>query len=114
MLLDMGKSKRRPRAAYTRTYIREWRKHRGLSLEELASRVETTAATLSRIERGQQPYSQPLLEALAQTLNCRPADLIMRPPGMIDTIESVFGELSPTSQKQFLAVVKALKDAEPA
>lgn len=108
MLCPMGKGKRRVTKGFTRTYIREWRKHRGLTLERLAERIESTTATISRIERGRQPYSQAIL------LNCRAGDLIMRPPGTLDHIEAVFGELSPGSQRRALAVVKALKDSEEA
>lgn len=49
--------------------------HRGLTLEALAARVDSTPATLSRIERRLQPYSQPLVEALAAALGCEPPDL---------------------------------------
>lgn len=62
------------------TYIRAWReaggavrKPGGYTLDELAGRLEvlgvkTTAASLSRIERGIQPYSQDILEAIADAL----------------------------------------------
>ena len=57
-------------------YIKEWRKHRGLSLRRLAERMESepgeeliSSMSLSRIERGQQPYSEPILSALAHALD---------------------------------------------
>ncbi len=67
------------------TYIRAWRKKEGHTLDELVSRleaigVETTAATLSRIERGKQPYSQDILEALAEVLGKTVAHLIEHDP----------------------------------
>jgi transcriptional regulator with XRE-family HTH domain len=67
--------KRRP------TFIRQWRQHRGLTLRQLAERLETSAASISRLEVGEQPYSQEVLEALAGALNCEPQDLISRKPG---------------------------------
>lgn len=63
-----------------RHFLRAWRKHRDYTLEFAAEAVGITHATLSRIERGKVPYSQPLLEALAQLYRCEPADLIMRDP----------------------------------
>jgi transcriptional regulator with XRE-family HTH domain len=62
--------------AYKRTYIKEWRERRGLSLRRLADRLEQTPggdllishASIGRIEKGQQPYSQPILEAIAFAL----------------------------------------------
>ena len=37
-------------------------------------------SSLSRVERGEQPYSQPMIEAIAEALNCEPADLLTRNP----------------------------------
>lgn len=39
-------------------FIRQWRKHRGLSQEKLAERLGMSAANLSRVESGKQPYTQ--------------------------------------------------------
>lgn len=61
-------------------FLREWRKHRGLTQEELAERIDSTKATISRMETGAAPYSQPFLEACADALDCHPADLITSPP----------------------------------
>jgi transcriptional regulator with XRE-family HTH domain len=74
----MANVKRKPR----KTYIREWRKHHNLTLEKLVDRldtmfgVRTTTATLSRTENGRQEYTQHLLEALADALQCDPADAV--------------------------------------
>lgn len=72
---------------FGKTYIREWREYRGLSLRRLADRIELggpdetiSHASLGRIEKGQQPYSQPILEALAEALNVDAADLISKDP----------------------------------
>ena len=86
----------RPNAkeARQRSYIREWRKDAGLTLEGLVGRLaelsgyEITDGQLSRIERGDQPYTQDLLEALAVALRCEPADLIRRPPGAPSGIQT--------------------------
>lgn len=107
-ILGMAKAVKK-RATYARWFLREWRKDRALTLEQLASRIESTAASVSRLERGQQPYSQPILEALASALRCEPADLIMRPPGASDRLRAVFEAMKPEQQKQALAVMEALK-----
>lgn len=114
--LPMGKAKKssNKKGGLKRWYLREWRKDRHLTLEQLAARIETTGATISRLERGKQPYSQPMLEALADALQCQPADLIMRPPGAADKIMAVFSEMSPERQRQALAVVMALKGDDKA
>ena len=90
------------------TFIRQWREHRGLSLERLADRLSTTKASLSRIERGLQPYSQPLLEALAEALICSPADLLMRNPADPDGIWSIWDNIPEVDRPRAVAVLRAM------
>jgi transcriptional regulator with XRE-family HTH domain len=61
-------------------FIKEWRAHRALTQPQLAERLGTSKQSISRIEKGEQPYTQESLEALAQALDCTPADLISRDP----------------------------------
>lgn len=84
-------------------YIKEWRTKRGLSLRQLASRMEAkpgeeliSFSSIGRIERGTQPYSQPILEALAVALNVKPYMLIEMNPDIdgevIDLLQRLKGE----------------------
>jgi transcriptional regulator with XRE-family HTH domain len=66
--------KRRP------TFFKQWRAHRGLSQERLAERLDTSVASVSRIESGRQPYTQDYLEALASVLQTDPVSLLTRDP----------------------------------
>lgn len=66
-----------------RHYLKEWRKKRGLSLRKLADRMEIepgvplmSHANIGRIENFEQPYSQELLEAAAEALECSVSDLL--------------------------------------
>ena len=61
-------------------YLKQWRKHRGLSQQMLADRLDTTKGYISELERQVKPYNQGMLEALAFALMCEPADLLMRDP----------------------------------
>jgi len=72
------KSRLKPRR---RHFIKEWRKFRGLTQEQLAERVGVAISSISQLETMKQGYSQPTLEAIADALNCEPADLLMRNPG---------------------------------
>jgi transcriptional regulator with XRE-family HTH domain len=63
-----------------RTFFRQWREHRGLTQEQLAERLETSVASISRFESGTQPYTQDVLEAMAEALSTDPASLLMRNP----------------------------------
>ena len=78
--------------ARRRTFFKEWRLHRGLSQEQLADRLETSVASISRIESGTQPYTQDVLEALAEALNTDPASLIMRNPEEPEAMWSIWDQ----------------------
>jgi transcriptional regulator with XRE-family HTH domain len=78
-----------------RTFFKEWRLHRGLSQEQLADRLETSVASISRIEKGTQPYTQDVLEALAEALNTDPASLLMRNPADPEAIWSLWDNAKP-------------------
>lgn len=73
---------------YRKTYIKEWREKRGLSLRRLADRLEQSPggdlmishSSIGRIEKGQQPYSQPILEAIATALGVTASMLLEMNP----------------------------------
>lgn len=92
------------------TFIRHWRKHRTLTLERLAERIEMSVGNLSMIERGDYGYSQDTLEALAEALGCHPADLLMRNPLDPEAPWSIWDRLKPAQRKQAVRVLKALAD----
>ena len=75
------------------TQLRAWRKLRDLTLEKVSVRlkdecdVEMSHGQLSRVERGESPYSQNLLEGLAKLYRCEPADLISRRKPRIDALQ---------------------------
>jgi transcriptional regulator with XRE-family HTH domain len=60
-----------------RTFIAERRDEMGLTQEQLAEKINLSRSMLSKIETGVQPYTQRTLEAIADALKCRPADLLM-------------------------------------
>jgi transcriptional regulator with XRE-family HTH domain len=97
-----------------RTFVKEWRKHRGLTQIQLSERVGIGQGSLSDLERGTFAYTQPMLEALADALNCKPWDLIWRPPGAEDGLREILAGMDADEQKRALAVVQALKDTKAA
>lgn len=99
---------------FRQIHLRAWRDFRGLSQEALAARVDSTAATISRLENGHQPYTQPLLEALAEALACSPADIIMKPPGASNGLDKAIEGLSDPQRRQAEAIIRALKQADSA
>ena len=89
-------------------FIRQWRKYRQLTQEQLAARLDMSTANLSRVEAGKQPYTQPLLEAIADALGTDPASLIMRDPTRGDAIWRVWDQATLGQRIQILEVAKAL------
>jgi transcriptional regulator with XRE-family HTH domain len=102
------------RPQFRRTFIRQWREHRGLTLEQLAERVGTsigtgfTHASLSRIERGLQPYSQPILEAVAHALQTDAASLLMRDPGADEAIWSVWEQAKQGDRQKIVDIARTI------
>jgi transcriptional regulator with XRE-family HTH domain len=95
-------------------FLKEWRKAKGLTQERLAARLETTAATISRIETGEINYTRESLESLAAALDIEPADLL-RDPGAADyQLWRIITGLKPEAQARALRVIRALADEEAA
>jgi len=89
-------------------YIREWRQHRGMTQDELASAIQVDRTYLNKIERGKRRYLPSVLEALAETLGCAPGDLISRRPDHTSEIETLYMSLSDEDQARAIAVLKTV------
>jgi len=99
---------------WRRLFVREWREHRGMTQEQLAERAGMTTASLSRIERGLQPYHQGTLDALAGALHCDPVDLLTRNPLDPEAPWLIWERLKPAQRKQAIRLLKALVEDEAA
>lgn len=97
--------KKRPRR---RTFFKEWRVFRGLSQEQLASRLDTSVASISRIENGTQPYTQDVLEALADALMTDPASLLMRNPEDPEAIWSIWDNAKPGERQMIVDIARTV------
>ncbi len=102
-----------------RTYFREWRKHRELTLELAAERVGDflrehgiadgyTHATLGRLERGLVAYTQPVLEALAFVYQTDPASLLMRNPTDSEALWSIWDNAKQAEREQIVEIARTL------
>jgi transcriptional regulator with XRE-family HTH domain len=104
---------------YRKTYIKEWREKRGLSLRRLADRLEQTPGgdllishtSIGRIEKGQQPYSQPILEAIAAALGVTASMLLEVNPekdGDVIDITLRLNKAPPELRRQAIDILEAL------
>ncbi|MGY2048868.1 helix-turn-helix domain-containing protein [Methylobacterium sp. JK268] len=96
------KRERRP------NFLRQWRKHRGYSLAEVSAEIGMTGPNLGRVEKGEVPYSQDLLEQLAEFYNCEISDLLVRDPSDPEGIWSIWDQAKPAEREQIVKVAKAL------
>lgn len=100
-----------PKDGPPRHYVREWRKFRGLTQERLAERTPYTTGAISQLETGRTNYTQDMLEALAQALDCKPGDLISRNPYMDGDVVYLFNDLSDEKKRIALEMLRTLKTA---
>lgn len=63
-------------------FFRAWRKYRGLTIEQLAGRVDMSPSSISQLERGLQGFTDTTLLAIADALRCEPGDLLSRDPNV--------------------------------
>ena len=101
MVVRIGQKSARPR----KTYFREWREYRGLTLEQLADRLDTGKSAVRKIEAGENKWNESTLYAWAEALSCEPTDLISRDPKAED-LRSLFEKAPEDTRNVILRLLK--------
>ena len=83
-----------------RTFLRQWREHRILTLEKAAERFEMSAAQLSRLETGASDVTLGFLELAADAYLTDVASLLMRDPTNPEGIWSIWELAKPGERRQ--------------
>lgn len=91
----------RPKRPRRLTFIKQWREYRKLTQDQLADRLGTSKASISRIESGAQAYTQDFLEACAEALTTDPASLIMRNPTDDESVWTIWDQAK-TGERQLI------------
>lgn len=99
-----------------RIYLKEWRKFRGYTLEQVVDRLAVfddeklpkTGASLSRIENRKQQYSERIVEALADVYQCEVTDLLGRDPHKQGSVIDLVAMLDERQRRQAIAIIEAL------
>jgi transcriptional regulator with XRE-family HTH domain len=91
-----------------KTFFREWRKYRRMTLERAAEAAHMTAGNLSAMERGTQGYTQAGLEALAVAYSCEPAHLLMVNPTLDDAMWSIWEKAGEGERKIISEVARTI------
>lgn len=90
------------------TFFRQWRKHRGMTLEEAAEKAGMTPGNLSAMERGTQGYTQDGLEGLAEAYGVPPGWLTDANPNEMDSLLPIWEAAKPGQRVQILEIAKTI------
>lgn len=110
----------RDREGHPGHYIKEWRlSKQRMSLRRLADRMLNpdgsrviSHASLSRIEKGEQPYTQPVLKALAEALGTDEGSLIMRDPSQEQALYSIWDQIPASKRGAAMDMLEGLKKSK--
>jgi transcriptional regulator with XRE-family HTH domain len=110
----MARIKKDTRPARKLTFLRQWREHRDLTLEEAAEKMEMHHTSLMRVEKGVVPYNQDFLERAALVYGCDATDFLDNDPRAWNLPRLVFDRLRqapPEKQREAMAIIDALLKA---
>jgi transcriptional regulator with XRE-family HTH domain len=91
-----------------RTFFKEWRKHRGMTLEQAAEVAGMTAGNLSAMERGVQGYTQDGLEALADAYKTSTGWLLDVDPTKDGAILPIWERAKDTDRQKIVDIAKTI------
>lgn len=97
-------------------FIRQWREKRGISLRKLAERMEVepggdplvSYASLSRIETGEQPFSEPILNAIAGALDVTRSMLLEMDPEKEGHVVDLLNQMDRTTRDQAVRMLELM------
>ena len=89
-------------------FIESWRRHRGLTQEQLAEKIGRSTATVSQLENSNTPYGQGTLEKIAEALNCTHVDLLTRRPDEGEDILALWNAATPEDRQKILNITKTI------
>jgi transcriptional regulator with XRE-family HTH domain len=91
-----------------RTFFKEWRKARGMTLEKAAEAAGMTAGNLSAMERGAQGYTQDGLEALADVYRTSTGWLLDVDPTKDDAIMPIWESAKPADRQKITDIARTI------
>lgn len=90
-------------------FIREWRKHVGMTQDQLAPMLGISRAQLSRNETDDRLVDLVVLAKMATIFGCLPYEILARDPAETEDIWAVWSSLNPHEQRQGIRMLRALK-----
>lgn len=94
---------------FPKHFLKQWRQFRGLSQEDLAAEVETTAGVISLLENHERDLSNKWLQRLAPALKTRPGAILDYDPDQIDNdVLEIWATLSERDKTKAKTILKTL------
>lgn len=91
-----------------RWFIREWRDHRELTLQQVASELETSVSMISELERGIRRMNDGWVDKLSRIFRVEPNDLL-RPPGESPhELEAIWSLASEDDRRKILDMARII------
>lgn len=91
-----------------RTFFKQWRKHRVMTLEQAAELAGMTAGNLSAMERSEQGYTQAGLEALADVYKIPTGWLLDVNPTKTDAIMPIWEAAKPADRLKIVEIARTI------
>lgn len=108
----MARAKQRElEVARIKTYVAEWREHRGLSQRALSRLAGVSHNTIRRIEMSESNWNEDTLGRIAQALNTDIPSLLARHPEQTEGIWTVWTGLTDAERRQLVELAIGLKRA---
>jgi transcriptional regulator with XRE-family HTH domain len=98
-----------PKPQRRRHFIKEWRKFKLLTQEQLAERIGVTPGAISQLELGRVSYTQNMLEAIAVEFRVKPGDLLNVDPTREAAMWSIWETLDVPARNQIADIAKTFQ-----
>lgn len=94
-----------------RLYLREWRKFRDMTQEQLAEQMELTKGFISQLENGKERWNATHLARASRALRCEPAELLTIDPSNPGHGGGLFDRVPADRRAEAVRAVRALLEA---
>lgn len=96
------------KAQRRRIFLKEWRKYRGMTQEQLAEAAGMAVSNVAQLEQGRQGYSDKGLEALADALRCTPGQILMVDPTRDEAIWSIWETANQGDRQKIVDIARTI------
>lgn len=98
-----------PKPERRRHFVKQWRKFKGLTQEQLAERIGVTPGAISQLEVGRTSYTQQMLEAMAEEFGIKPGDLLNVDPTKEGAMWSIWESLDVPARNQIVDIARTFQ-----